>query len=226
MARLKGNDTGGTLFELGLRARGKRERRRRLRDAARKVFLERGYEGATTREIAARAEVAIGTLFVYAPEKRDLLFLVLNDDLDEIVDSAIKKLAPQQPVIDQLLGVFRPIYKYFERSPAIGRYGMHEIFLLQVEQPGMLGPEATRVVERRAKIHGVLAHIIDRSRKAGRLSTREPGAAIAKLLLWLHWCNVQSWLSAKSPKAEAGFKGLQRLFLTVMNGLGPAPNKS
>ena len=74
MSRLKIEKPHSTLIEEGLRARGKRERRRRLREAAHKVFLERGYEGATTREIAARAEIAIGTLFIYATEKRDLLF--------------------------------------------------------------------------------------------------------------------------------------------------------
>ncbi len=226
MDRLKRDETETVAVEHGLRARGKRERRRRVREAACEVFLERGYEGATTREIAARAEVAIGTLFVYAPEKRDLLFLVLNDDLDEIVNSAILELASEEPVIDQLLGIFRPIYRYFERSPAIGQYGIHEIFLLQVEQPSMLGPEAKRVLQRRERILNSLASTIDRAKKAGRLSTREPGAAIAQLLVWLHWCNVQSWLSGKSPKAESGFKGLRRLFLTVMNGLGPTPNKS
>ena len=39
--------------------------------------------------------------------------------------------------------------------------------------------------------------------------------------LWLHWCNVQSWVSTESPKGEAGCKGLRRVFLTVINGLGP-----
>ena len=221
MDRLKNNETNDGPFEQGLRARGKRERRRRLREGARKVFLERGYEGATTREIAARAEVAIGTLFTYAPEKRDLLFLVLNDDLDALVDSASRELTSRQPVIDQLLTIFRPIYTYFERNAVIGQYGIHEIFLLQVEQPEMLGPEAKRVVERREKIHSALAGIIERAKKAGRLSTREPGHVVAQLLLWLHWCNVQAWLSGKSPKAETGYKGLRRLFLTVINGLGP-----
>jgi hypothetical protein len=127
----------------------------------------------------------------------------------------------KSPVIDQLLSIFRPIYKYFERNVVIGRYGIHEIFLLLDEQPEMLGPEAKRVAERRERIRHALAAIIDRSKKADRLSTREPGYAIAQMLLWLHWCNVQSWLSAKSPKAEAGLKGLRRLFLTVINGLGP-----
>ena len=110
MDRSRSNDPDSSLFEPGLRERGKRQRRGRLREAARKVFLKRGYEGATTREIAARAEVAIGTLFVYATEKRDLLFLVLNDDLDAMVDGTIEELTPQQPVIDQLVSIFRPIY--------------------------------------------------------------------------------------------------------------------
>ena len=87
----------------------------------------------------------------------------------------------------------------------------------------MLGPEARRVVEQREKIRSALEDIIDGAKQAGRLSTREPGAEIAQLLLWLHWCNVQAWLSAKSPKSEAGFKGLRRVYLTVMNGLGPKP---
>ncbi|MBX9823915.1 MAG: TetR/AcrR family transcriptional regulator [Xanthobacteraceae bacterium] len=223
MPRQKSNETDSALFGLGLRARGKRERRQRLREAARQVFLERGYEGATTREIAARAELAIGTLFAYATEKRDLLYLIFNDDLDVMVDTAIRETTPQEPVIDQLLGVFRPVYKYFERHATIGRYGVHEMFLLQAEQPEMLGPEAKRVVERRERISRALAEIIDRSKKAGRLSTPEPGHAIAQLLFWVHWCNVQSWLSTKSPSAEIGFKKLRRAFLTVVNGLGPSP---
>ena len=38
---------------------------------------------ATTRQIAQHAGVALGTVFNYATTKRDLLFLVSNDLLDE-----------------------------------------------------------------------------------------------------------------------------------------------
>ena len=65
----------------GLRERQKTERRRRIEAAARAVFREKGYEAATTREIAARAEVSIGTLFAYAADKRDLLAMVYRDEL-------------------------------------------------------------------------------------------------------------------------------------------------
>ena len=90
----------------------------------------------------------------------------------------------------------------------------------------MLGPEARRVFERRENIRRALTEIVDRSKMEGRLSTREPGEAIAQLLLWIHWCNVQSWLSAKSPKSDVGLTELRRLFRTVINGLGPKPSEA
>jgi AcrR family transcriptional regulator len=222
---VKTQRSDGTVASQGLRARGKRERRRRLREAARAVFLKRGYEGATTREIAARADVAIGTLFVYATEKRDLLFLIFNDDLDAIIDAAIARLAPGQKLIAQLLAIFQPIYRYFAHNVVIGRYGVHELLLLQAERPEMLGPEARRVIERRERMRDALAAVLDRMKADGRIATRERGRAIAELFLWLHWCNVQSWVAAKSPKAASGERALRRMFSTVIRGLGPQPGE-
>ncbi|WP_256735273.1 helix-turn-helix domain-containing protein, partial [Variovorax sp. dw_954] len=69
---------------VGLRARSKVDKRRRIMEAARAVFIEHGYDAATTREIAQRAEVSTGTVFVYARDKRDLLLQVVNDELDAL----------------------------------------------------------------------------------------------------------------------------------------------
>lgn len=209
----------------GLRARGKRERRRRLAEAAREVFLERGYDGATTREIASRADVAIGTLFVYAPEKRDLLFLTINDELDEIMHASTLGWSYEQPLMKQLLAVFRPIYKYSERNAAISRFCIREIFLFQDESQKTLGPEAKRVADRSERTRQSLAAIFERLKTEGRLSTREPGRTIATVLLWVHWCHVQSWISADVPKASAGMKELRHLFSMVVRGLGPEPGE-
>src|SRR5438093_2985297 len=65
---------------LGLREKHKIDKLRRIRSSARKVFLEKGFDAATTREVAEIAEVSHATVFLYAKDKRDLLFLVFNDD--------------------------------------------------------------------------------------------------------------------------------------------------
>ena len=61
---------------LSVRERGKIERRQRVRQAALEMFTEKGYDSTTTKEIAERAQVGAGTVFVYARDKRELLFQI------------------------------------------------------------------------------------------------------------------------------------------------------
>ena len=68
----------------GQREKNKLEKLQRIRDATRELFVEKGYDETTTREIAVRAAVGIGTVFTYAENKRDLLFLIANDELDAV----------------------------------------------------------------------------------------------------------------------------------------------
>lgn len=49
------------------------ERRAQILDAAARVFSDQGYHGATIRQIAERAGLAEGTIYLYFASKRDLL---------------------------------------------------------------------------------------------------------------------------------------------------------
>lgn len=203
------------------RERAKSERRRRLRDAARAEFLKRGYDAATTRDIAARADVAIGTLFVYAPEKRDLLFMILNDHLDASFEAASRGLSPEQPLMRQLIRFFRPLYEYFEKNADIGYYGLREILLFQNEPKADFGPEAARSFNRIKRFRAIWAELFEQLREEGRLNTSESGDTIVRALLWLHWGHIQAWLSETTPNAESGVAQLRRLFAMLIDGLGP-----
>ena len=69
---------------MGQRERNKIDKLRRIKDAARELFIEKGFDDTMTREIAIRAGVGLGTIFIYAANKRDLLFLIVNDELENI----------------------------------------------------------------------------------------------------------------------------------------------
>lgn len=56
--------------------------RRRILEAATRVFSAEGYRGATTREIAARAGVAEKTLFAHYPSKAAIFAAAMGDGLD------------------------------------------------------------------------------------------------------------------------------------------------
>lgn len=54
------------------RQREKEERRRQILDTAEKVFFEKGFDQATVDEIAARAEISKGLVYVYFQNKQEL----------------------------------------------------------------------------------------------------------------------------------------------------------
>src|SRR5204863_407186 len=110
-----------------LREQKKLETRERIRRAASRLFTQRGYGAATMRQIAKRAHVGLGTLFNYAEDKRDLVFLIFNEELNAITDVALAAPRPGQALVDQLLAVFRVHYGWLATKPALARILLQEL---------------------------------------------------------------------------------------------------
>jgi TetR/AcrR family transcriptional regulator len=64
------------------RAREKAQRRREILDAARQEFFERGFHLPTVDDVAARAEVSKGTIYLYFESKEQILAHLLLEGLD------------------------------------------------------------------------------------------------------------------------------------------------
>ena len=63
------------------RERRKEARPRELLDAALDLFVEKGYAATRAEEIAARAGVSKGTLFLYFPSKQDVFKAVIRENI-------------------------------------------------------------------------------------------------------------------------------------------------
>lgn len=70
----------------GLRARQKALRHERILDAALGLFREAGYDAVRTEDIAAAAEVSVGTLYNYFENKGDLLLALVNLEVEEVLE--------------------------------------------------------------------------------------------------------------------------------------------
>ncbi|WP_406674842.1 TetR/AcrR family transcriptional regulator [Nonomuraea sp. N2-4H] len=91
--------------DVGLRERKKVRTRRKLVEAAIRLFDEKGYERTTVDEIAAAAEVSPRTFFTYFGSKEDVLFLQAEDRLDQLVQ-AVAEREPGEPLGALLLRLY------------------------------------------------------------------------------------------------------------------------
>ena len=66
------------------------ERRQQIIDAGVKLFKEKGFHRATTRELAKAAGFSIGTLYEYIRTKEDVLFLVCDNIFNEVTECLLE----------------------------------------------------------------------------------------------------------------------------------------
>ena len=88
----------------------------RVRDilrVSREVFAERGYERATTIEIAQRLGISEATVFTYFRGKRELCMRVVGDWYDEIIATVETGLPRERPLREQLQFLVRTHLRLF-----------------------------------------------------------------------------------------------------------------
>jgi AcrR family transcriptional regulator len=216
-ARIANTRSGktGTKARLGRRELNKNEKLRRIKQAAREYFLTRDFDRATTREIAARAGVALGTLFTYATDKRDLLFLAVNDELDEIIRRAAEDNEPDAPLIDSFLAAFGLLYRYFAQHPHLARLVLREMIFYE------RGEQAKRFLASRERLVALSGRIVRQAIARGEIASDERPDFVGWLVFSLYQAEVRRWLRTGKPSLRAGLARLRRALILFTNGLKP-----
>lgn len=205
-----------TTPKLGLRERNKLDKLQRIRQAALELFTTKGYDATTTREIAELADVGIGTVFMYAQDKRDLLFLIFNDVLDHVADQAFSSIDTRLALSQQVAQVFRHFYEAFVERAALARILLRELVFFSE------GKQAAQYLANRQHIMTGLEALAAQAIAAGKLRPQEDPAEIAKAFFFLYSGEVRLWLNAPEPDLAVGLANLQRTFALLGRGLGEA----
>ena len=120
---------------VGRRERNKQDKLQRITAAARELFTEHGVDVVTTQQIADKADIGTGTLFLYAKNKGELLLLVQNSGY---VDALAEGRAAAEGVADPLEAVIaniRPVVECNRVQIDNGRTYLREIVFGDPEEP-------------------------------------------------------------------------------------------
>ncbi|MFI1046312.1 TetR/AcrR family transcriptional regulator [Streptomyces griseoruber] len=120
---------------LGRRERNKQEKLDRIVAAASDLFAEHGVDEVTTQQIADKADIGTGTLFLYAKTKGELLLLVQNAKYVEALERGRAGAETVPGVLDAVLAIVRPIVECNRVQIDNGRTYLREMVFGDPEEP-------------------------------------------------------------------------------------------
>ncbi|MEU6032220.1 helix-turn-helix domain-containing protein [Streptomyces tauricus] len=120
---------------VGRRERNKQEKLDRIVAAASELFAENGVDEVTTQQIADKADIGTGTLFLYAKTKGELLLLVQNAKYAEALEQGRADAETVPGVLDAVLAIVRPIVECNRIQIDNGRTYLREMVFGDPEEP-------------------------------------------------------------------------------------------
>jgi len=146
------------------------ERPREICAAALEVFAEKGFAAAKLDEIARRAGVSKGTLYLYFKDKEDLFRAVVRDAIAPNVEAITAALAAMQAPFADVVRMFLADFAEREARLPIGAVAK------MVVGESRNFPELARVWhdEVASKAIGALAGAIERAQQRGEVRPGDP----------------------------------------------------
>jgi AcrR family transcriptional regulator len=120
---------------VGRRERNKQLKLERIMAAATELFAERGVDDVTTQEIADKADIGAGTLFLYAKTKGELLLLVQNSTYAEALVRGKQAAEAVTDPLDAVMAIVRPVVECNRKQVENGRTYLREMIFGDPAEP-------------------------------------------------------------------------------------------
>lgn len=120
---------------IGRRERNKRDKLERIIAAARELFDTYGVDAVTTQQIADKADIGTGTLFLYAKSKSELLLLVQNSSYVAALEEGRAAAENTPGVLDAVMAIIRPVVECNRIHVENGRTYLRELVFGDPEEP-------------------------------------------------------------------------------------------
>jgi TetR/AcrR family transcriptional regulator len=120
---------------VGRRERNKQEKLNRIIAAAAELFAAHGVDDVTTQQIADKADIGTGTLFLYAKSKGELLLLVQNSSYAEALVQGRSAAEGIADALDAVMAIVRPVVECNRAQIDNGRTYLREMVFGDPEEP-------------------------------------------------------------------------------------------
>jgi TetR/AcrR family transcriptional regulator, cholesterol catabolism regulator len=172
---------------------------------AAQVFSEKGYDGASIRDISRASGVSLAGLYYYIESKQRLLYLIQICTFKTILSRLEKRLAGVTHPVERLRILVHNHLEYFLQHPL-------EMKVLSHEDEALEGDYRKQVLEIKRRYFAIALRIFEDLRRSGAARRVNPRVAVLALFGMMNW--VYTWHRPKiDPQAEALADAMAGMFL-------------
>jgi AcrR family transcriptional regulator len=200
------------------------ERPRQIIDAALAIFGERGLAAARLDDIAKRAGLSKGTIYLYFPNKEELFREVIRQTIIAQIERAERELAAatQRSASETLAQFVRGYWGFLRSNDFAALFRLIHAELSNF--PDLARFYGREVIER---VWRLVAGIVERGIRSGEFRDVDPTVAGRMLgpMLLMHalWCNHRDLFKATANKTDE--QVLDEVLDFYLHALRPAPVK-
>jgi AcrR family transcriptional regulator len=207
--------TGGSIARErspGERQPGAEEKRRRILDAAVRVFARRGFHASRVGDIAEEAGVAHGLLYHYFASKDEVLETVFRENWAELLARFEQVEASDEPADDKLRGIVKILLRTWRNDP--------DLVTVMVREVGRSAHLASQI-EDIGKGFAVIERVIGQGQAEGVFRAElDP-----RLASWVVYGGLEEiltgWVMGRLPDGDEEVARAERTIVdVVLGGLG------
>jgi AcrR family transcriptional regulator len=193
----------------GDRQSGAGETRRRILDAAVRVFARRGFHTSRVGDIAEEAGVAHGLLYHYFASKDEVLETVFQENWGELLERFAAVEASDEPADEKLLGLVKILLRTWRNDPDLVTVMVREVgrsahLSAQVDDIGRGFEVIQRVIEQ-GQAEGVFRAELD-----------------PRLASWVVYGGLEEiltgWVMGRLPDGDEEVARAERTIVDVLRG--------
>jgi AcrR family transcriptional regulator len=196
-------DTGTGEGRSGRSQRNHEERVQHILRHAARVFREKGYEGASIRDISRASGVALSSLYYYCRNKQELLYRIEMFTFSRILERLEERLEGVADPAERLRVLVRNHLDYFLEHP-------DEMKVLAHEEDSLTGGERKEVEEIKRRYYRKAKGIFEALRAKNRVRRLRPKIAVLSLFGMMNW--IYTW---HRPQVDPGAEELARTISTI-----------
>jgi AcrR family transcriptional regulator len=175
-----------------------------LRHSAR-IFAEKGFEGASIRDISRATGVSLSGLYYYFDSKQKLLYLIQNNTFTFILTRLQSRLASASDPAARLRILVANHIGYFLSHP-------NEMKVLSHEEDALDEPLHAEVAAIKRKYYGLARKVFDDLAAGGLATGLNPRVAVLSLFGMMNW--VYKWHNPEiDPGSDELTEHIVRIFL-------------